>query len=147
MMKTINSHSLSETIPGGKRTRLLLCLIVGFLLTSGAPGILFAESGLASFYSTEACRFNSTKKCLTADGESLYDLERTKQDFAATWNYPMGSRLKITNLRNGKNVIVRVVDRGPAKRLHRIADLSRSSFRKISSLKKGVIHVSVQPVS
>ena len=75
-----------------------------------------------------------------------YDLEGQKEFFAATWFYPMGSRLKVTNSRNGKSVIVRVVDRGPKKNLGRIADLSRASFRKISSLANGVIPVQVEVI-
>ena len=118
-----------------------------FLVCSPA----FALEGKASWYSVEACtephKKIYTKKCLTANGESLYELERTKQDFAATWNYPMGARVKIINVRNGKTVVVRIVDRGPSKRLGRVADLSKSAFAKISSLKEGVIYVKTENVS
>jgi rare lipoprotein A len=153
MMKTIRSNSLSKTFPVGKRTRHLLCLITAFLVVSGAAGNLFAseiKTGKASWYSTEACtephKKIYTKDCLTSNGESLYDLERAKQYFAASWNYPMGSILQITNLRNSKSVRCRVVDRGPSKRLGRIVDLSKSAFLQISPLTDGVIRVKVQLV-
>jgi rare lipoprotein A len=122
---------------------LVLCF---FLLTF--PALAFPETGTASWYSSkDACKYNPTKGCPTSSGISIYELERTKQDFAAAWNYPMGSLIKITNLRNGKSVVCVVRDRGPAKRLFRLADLSRQSFSKISSLKEGVIKVKVEKVN
>jgi rare lipoprotein A (peptidoglycan hydrolase) len=120
----------------------VLCFLFFSLSFNLRPAL--AETGKASWYSTEACRFNPDPKCPTSNGESLYELERTKQDFAATWKYRMGSRLAVTNIRNGKTVVVRVVDRGPAKRLGRVVDLSKSAFRKISSLREGVIKVKVE---
>ena len=113
-------------------------LLVVFLLL---PAQAFASE--ASWYSSEACKFNPHKGCPTASGKSLYELERSKQDFAAAWNYPMGAKLKVTNIRNGKSVVVTVLDRGPAKRLNRAIDLSKGAFSKISSLKNGVAEVSI----
>ena len=58
--------------------------------------------------------------------------------------------LKITNPKNGKSVICRVNDRGPARRLRRLIDMSRASFQTIAPLKKGLIPVvvkKVEPVS
>ena len=56
---------------------------------------------------------------------------------------PFGTSLKITNLFNGKYVIVVVNDRGPYIG-KRIVDLSKRAFREIDDLRKGVIHVMVE---
>jgi len=64
----------------------------------------------------------------------------------ASWKYPLGTVLKVTNLENGKSVVVRVVDRGPAKRLGRIIDLTKYAFSQIANLRQGLIKVKVEVV-
>lgn len=57
--------------------------------------------------------------------------------------YPMGSMLRVTNLRNGKSVIVKVVDRG----IHspdRVVDLSTTAFGMIESHWRGLVNVRVE---
>jgi rare lipoprotein A len=91
--------------------------------------------GTASWYS-ETDPFINLR---TANGEIFDDTRMT----CASWDYPFGTRLRVTNLQNGKSVIVRVNDRGPAKRLRRIVDLTRSAFRRIADTKTGIIKVRV----
>ena len=102
--------------------------------------------GMASFYSTEACKFNPTKGCPTACGDSLYKLEYDLELFGASWYYPLGSKVKVTNLSNKKSVVVTIKDRGPAKRLHRQIDLGKYAFSLLSSLSKGTIKVRIEKV-
>lgn len=64
----------------------------------------------------------------------------------ASWDYPFGTILRVTNLANGRTVLVRVNDRGPAKRLRRAIDLSRAAFARLADLKKGLIRVEIVPV-
>ena len=66
---------------------------------------------------------------------------------AAMWDVPLGTIVEVTNLRNGKSVLVRVTDRGPAKRLHRVIDLTAYAFSQVSSLRRGLIKVKVRVVS
>lgn len=64
----------------------------------------------------------------------------------AMWDVPFGTMLEITNLNNGKSVVVRVNDRGPAKRLvdeGRLIDLTKKAFSDIAPLKEGLIPVRV----
>lgn len=130
--------------------KILLFLILLFPVVTVAEGKGIDSSngrvvtGTASWYSTEACKYNPHKACPTASGKSLYELERTKKDFAASWVYPMGQKLKVTNQSNGRCVVVTVLDRGPARRLGRAIDLSKSAFSKISSLRNGIINVKVE---
>jgi rare lipoprotein A len=55
-------------------------------------------------------------------------------------NYPLGTRLRVTNQRNGKSVIVTVSDRGPFIP-GRGLDLSIGAFEKIASASQGVTQV------
>ena len=58
---------------------------------------------------------------------------------------PFGTRLKITNPRNGKSVIVRVTDRGPFVR-GRVVDLSYAAAREVGTIASGVAYVKVELV-
>jgi len=63
---------------------------------------------------------------------------------AASWNYPLGTKVRVTA--GTKSVVVTITDRGPAKRLHRVLDLSQSAFSKLASTDRGVIRVCVARV-
>lgn len=82
-----------------------------------------------------------------ADGTSLYTAEAQGVIYAAIWNVPFGTSLKVTNLSNNKSVVVVVKDRGPAKRLNRSIDLSKAAFAQIADLKSGLIKVKIEEVS
>jgi rare lipoprotein A len=69
---------------------------------------------------------------------------------AASWFYPLGTLVKVTNLENGKFVIVKITDRGPSKKLvhkGRIIDLSRASFNKIKNYHKNLLNVEVERIN
>ena len=67
---------------------------------------------------------------------------------AAMWDVPLGSKVKITNLDNGKTIVVRITDRGPNRRFgNRIVDLTRGSFAKLAPLRQGLIRVRVEPLA
>jgi len=66
---------------------------------------------------------------------------------AAMWDVPFNQRVKVTNLENGKSVIVRVNDRGPHRRFvreGRLIDLSKQAFSNIASLKRGLIDIELE---
>jgi len=67
----------------------------------------------------------------------------------AIWDIPFNTRLEVTNLDNGRSIVVRVNDRGPARRYcsqGRVIDLSKEAFSRIADTGKGLISVSVRPV-
>ncbi len=68
--------------------------------------------------------------------------------FAASPDYPKGTKLKVTNLANGKSVVVTVNDYGPDRSIHpdRVIDLDKVAFAKISSLYLGLTEVVVDPL-
>lgn len=61
---------------------------------------------------------------------------------AASNKYKLGTKLLIINKSNGKSVIVEVNDRTAKSKSHRI-DLSRSAFKKIAELDKGLQKIKV----
>jgi len=67
----------------------------------------------------------------TANGET-FDAYRWT---VASPYLPMGTKIRVTNQRNGKQVVVRVNDRGPYS--HADLDLSYAAFAHIESTKKG----------
>lgn len=92
------------------------------------------QRGKATFYSRRATGAR------TASGERLHHDSLT----CAHRTYPFGTVLKVTNLDNGKTVIVRVTDRGPFSR-GRIIDLSWRAAKELDILGKGVAPVIVEP--
>ncbi len=71
---------------------------------------------------------------LTANGEIFDKNELTM----AHRRLPFGSRVRVTNLKNGRSVIVRVNDRGPFI-AGRVGDLSRAAAEKIGMVDHGVV--------
>jgi rare lipoprotein A len=95
-----------------------------------------ALTGIASLYSN---RFHGRP---TASGEP-YDMNALT---LACRRLPLGTRVRVTNLRNGKSAVGRVNDRGPNGRASkRIADLSRAMARKIG-VNDGLVRVRLEVV-
>jgi rare lipoprotein A len=89
--------------------------------------------GMASWYGAD---FHGRK---TANGE-IYDMNRLS---AAHRTMPLPSYAKITNLKNGRSVIVRVNDRGPYARDREI-DMSRAAAKVLAFTQQGTTKVRVQ---
>lgn len=65
---------------------------------------------------------------------------------AAHRTLPMGSRVRVTNLRNNRSVVVTVNDRGPFTR-GRVIDVSVAAADSLGFRSAGVAQVKVEPVS
>lgn len=65
--------------------------------------------------------------------------------FAASTSLPRGSYARVTNLENGKSVVVQINDYGPQGK-GRIIDLDKVAFARIASLGAGVIGVKVEAI-
>ena len=112
-----------------------------------AETLVGLPSGLASFYGLEACAVNPDPTCPTASGASLYDLERQGVPYAASWEYPFGTWLRVCRAdQPGRCVKVVVLDRGPAKRLGRLIDLNKTSFQQLAPLSQGLVPIDIQEV-
>lgn len=79
---------------------------------------------------------------LTANGEQYDQMGLT----AAHKSLPFGTILQITNLRNGKSVIVRINDRGPYIE-GRDLDLSKGTALALGMINRGVIEVKVEEIN
>jgi rare lipoprotein A len=116
-----------------------LCLIImgTFWVLWFAPleaDLWYAEKGLASWYGKQ---FNGRQ---TADGTRFSEKEMT----AAHRKLPLGTKVVVKNLETGKQVEVKITDRGPyADPQRRIIDLSRAAADSIGLVERGLGQVRV----
>jgi rare lipoprotein A len=89
-----------------------------------------AETGIAAFYGGGR----------TASGE----VSGPNGFTAAHRTLPFGTKVLVTNFRNGRTLLVRINDRGPYGR-GRIIDLSRAAARELDMIRAGTTRVSVVP--
>jgi len=64
---------------------------------------------------------------------------------AAHRTLPMGTKVRVTNLHNGRSVLVTITDRGPFIR-NREIDLSEGAARELQMVNRGVAQVLIQPL-
>jgi rare lipoprotein A len=134
---------LIASSPMRKRSnRALACCVVVAVLAMSAPADSTPAQGIASWYG-EAHRGR-----LMADG-TKFDPDKLT---AASWFYPLGTRVRVTvNVkgREARSVVVAITDRGPARRLvreGRIIDLSLAAFATLAHRDLGLIPVKVERV-
>ncbi|KMQ65552.1 lipoprotein [Chryseobacterium angstadtii] len=93
------------------------------------------KTSYASYYHD---KFNGRK---TASGEIFSNSKFT----AANRTLPFGTNIKVTNLNNGKQVIVKINDRGPFH-ASRALDISKAAFDEIGDISHGTIPVEYEIV-
>ena len=118
-----------------KRTLALVALLHSpfFILHSSFIFAQEPQKGKASYYSKRATGSR------TSSGERLHHDSLT----CAHRTHPFGTMLKVTNVQNGKSVVVKVIDRGPYGR-GRIIDLSWGAAKELGILSQGVAMVTVE---
>ncbi len=99
----------------------------------------YREVGIASWYGYET--YNSKGGRMTANGEA-FDPRKLS---AAHKLLPLPAHVRVTNLDNGRSLIVRVNDRGPFVP-GRIIDLSAGAAKKLGFHRKGTARVRVETV-
>ncbi len=106
----------------------------------------YKEVGMASWYGYETLRQKGGR--MTANGEAFNPRGLT----AAHKHLPLPTNVMVTNLENGRSIIVRVNDRGPFPSAHnprsgrRIIDLSQGAAKRLGFHKKGTTRVRVQAI-
>ena len=117
---------------------LSIAVTVGCASVGARPGALDrpAEIGYASYYS-RSFHGQTTASGSTFDRRGLTAAHRT---------LPFGTRVRVTNLRNRRSVIVTITDRGPFRR-GRVIDLSPRAARTLGFLRRGIARVRVEVVS
>lgn len=85
-------------------------------------------------------------KTMTVGKTSWYN--HKKGNFAASPDYPLGSKLRVKNLDNNKFVDVVVNDFGPDRKIHpdRVIDLDKVAFQVLAPIGAGIINVSIEPL-
>jgi rare lipoprotein A len=114
--------------------------VAAFLILSGMTGCSstppvvrppdYESVGLASYYGR---KFHGRK---TANGERFNMHAMT----AAHKGLPFGAMVKVTHLRNGRSVTVRINDRGPFVK-GRIIDLSYAAAKRLRMISQGIARV------
>lgn len=108
---------------------------LALLSACGSSKNAFTQSGQGSYY---ADKFNGRP---TTSGE----IYRSGKMTAAHNTLPFGTRIKVTNVKNGKSVKVTVNDRGPHVK-GRIVDVSGKAARKLDLVDAGVVPVQLKVI-
>ena len=113
---------------------LFVCAIISAVVTAQgskkAPKVIY---GTASFY---ADKFNGRK---TASGEIFNQQKMT----AACNVLPLGTWIRVTNIKNKRSVVVKINDRLHS-RMKRVVDLSKAAALKLGYTKAGLAKVRVE---
>jgi rare lipoprotein A len=132
-----------------KTSFMILCLAVSSFLASCSLGsgsltghqhsrdhwkVKEVQHGNASWYSIKTNRGTRT-----ASGERLSNYAST----AAHKTLPMGTRVRVTNVANGKSEVLRITDRGPYTK-GRIIDVTVGCAERLGFYSRGVAPVKVE---
>ncbi len=128
---TINAPAPSGSQPRGTKPYTIRGQTYHPLISADG----FSEEGIASWYGKD---FHGKK---TANGES-YDMYGQT---AAHKLLPFGTKVKVTNLDNGRSTIVRINDRGPFI-ANRVIDLTHTAANQINMLGPGTARVRVETI-
>ena len=122
-------------------TLLLVCSILGCGSAHTHP-VQTASHGRTVQHGKASWYGKAFHGRLTASGER-YDMHAPT---AAHKSLPFGTRVRVTNLDNGKHTVVRINDRGPFVK-GRIIDLSYGAAKQIQMLQRGVVRVKLEILS
>jgi rare lipoprotein A len=136
---------MKSIVSACKTSWLLVVFCLLFVIVDGCGGnsskrtrsnrVGYTQTGKASWYGPG---FNGNR---TANNEIFNQNAMT----AAHPNLPFHSKVKVTNLKNNKTVVVRINDRGPFKH-GRIIDLSKGAASKIGMIRDGVVPVRIEVI-
>jgi rare lipoprotein A len=133
------------------RTRLMMLGLCGLLLTP-MPGV--ADGGHAKTKHVKTKQVKSTQVGWASwhgtphQGRTTASGERfSRQQLTATHrSLPLGTTVKVTNLRTKQQVVVTINDRGPYAGGTRIIDLSEAAAKRVGLLERGTERVEVAVV-
>lgn len=140
-MRDIIAKKINYLLKQNRIAHMVQVVVILFLSSTfiTQKPCLFAQKvqkGKASYYSKKATGSR------TASGERLHHDSLT----CAHRTYPFGTILRVSNLSNGKQVDVKVTDRGPYGR-GRIIDLSYGAAKQLGMLSQGIALVEVRVVT
>jgi len=123
----------------------VLAVIIATLFAALLYSSVFAEPDYltASYYSYASLKSESTWKNgeqPMANGKKFDENAMT----CAARKYPLGTTLKVTNLKTGKSVVVVVTDRIGKRFAETRVDLTKAAFSRIADLREGIVKVKVE---
>lgn len=138
---------MPPTGPGSPRRRQLAALLAALPAWAPLAGALSAEAPAPADAPALATRLRGRVSWygrrfagrVTASGE-VFDAEALTMAHRAL---PFGTRVRVTNLRNRRSVVVRVNDRGPHTG-GRIGDVSLAAARALGMLRNGVVEARLE---
>ncbi len=125
----------------GSYLHLFACILMASLLIAGGCSHLrpregaWEQTGTASWYGQD---FHG-KPTATGEPYNMYGLS------AAHRTLPLGSRVRVTNLENGRRIVIPINDRGPFVG-DRIIDLSYGAADQLGLVKEGLAKVRIEVV-
>jgi rare lipoprotein A (peptidoglycan hydrolase) len=131
-MTTLDARTLQQPAARKRRFGYMVLAVLALALPFGSAQAR-VEEGVVSWYGGQ---FHERP---TASGE-LFDATAMTM---AHPTLPFGTQVKVTNLRNGRSVVVRVNDRGPFVG-SRIADLSQAAAAEIGMMRRGLAKVRLE---
>ena len=108
------------------------CVAVSPVLSKQHP---HTQIGVASYLSH---RFHGLK---TASGE-VYNQNKLT---AAHRSYPLGTQVRVTNLKNGRRITLRINDRGPYAK-GRVMDVSLRAAKELGFVRQGLTRVKIEVI-
>ena len=115
--------------------RLLLLMLLSTAPLAAQSRLIQVVNGQASWYGPG---FYGRR---TASGETL----RQGTFTAAHRTLPFGTLVRVTNLSNGRSVVVRINDRGPHRR-HRVIDLAHGAASELRMMQAGEVPVRLEVI-
>jgi rare lipoprotein A len=131
MLKLVNGNMFYRPII--RKMRIVQFVFISLIVCFSSCAPKTTETGKASYY---ADKFKGRP---TSSGEIFRQHKRT----AAHKTLPFGTKVKVTNLENGRTVRVRINDRGPFV-AGRIIDLTKRAARKLKMVDAGVSNVEIK---
>jgi len=132
-MTTVDACTTTQQPAARKRRSGLVVLAVLVLALPLGSAQARVQEGVVSWYGNQ---FHARP---TASGEPFDSAAMTM----AHPTLPFGTQVRVTNLRNGRSVVVRVNDRGPFVG-SRIADLSQAAASQIGMMRRGIARVRLE---
>jgi rare lipoprotein A len=139
-IESIDGMSPKEAIAKG-RVKNAPYVVKGkrYVPMSVEEALHYSETGMASWYGKETLRQDGGS--MTANGE-VFD---PRKPTAAHKSLPLPMHVRVSNLENGRSMIVRVNDRGPFVE-GRIIDLSSGAARELGFYRQGLARVKIETV-
>ncbi|MGN1354033.1 MAG: septal ring lytic transglycosylase RlpA family protein [Alloprevotella sp.] len=114
---------------------IFITLFTALVSLNFVPASAQTQTGIASYYGNQ---FHGRR---TSSGEIYHRDSLT----CAHRTLPFGTLLKVRNTKNGREVVVKVTDRGPFRR-GGIVDLSMAAAKEIGMVSSGIVRVEVEQV-